>query len=367
MAVRKLKQSWWIDFRHEGERHRLRSPDNTKAGALVYEALIRRRLANGEPLKARTDYPIFAEFVEEWYEQYVKIDNKMSTIKTKRSTIDNHLVPFFGKMRLDKISVRDVILFQGRQIKKGLNKKTINNQVGILTKCLHSAHEWRVLDVQPPKIKKLKVAPTSFDYLTTEECGLLLSNESEPMWRLMILTAMHTGMRLGELCGLKWQDIDFMTGVISIQRNIVRGVIGSPKSNKMRYVPMTTQLSQVLERARQKDGYVFHRNDLTGKEPITQSVAGNAIRRLCKAVGLRHIGWHTLRHTFASHLVQKGASLAVVQELLGHSTIEMTMRYAHLAPTQLTQAIQLLEIKAVRPTDAHFGQPVGNRLAFVAE
>ncbi len=162
----------------------------------------------------------------------------------------------------------------------------------------------------------------------------------EPMWRDMLLMALRTGMRLGELSGLDWADIDFQRKIVVVRRSLVRGILGTPKSNKTRYIPLTNDLCQTIYGRRQKQGFVFHQAD---GRPFSESSTMKAMRRICKKVGIRRIGWHTLRHTFASQLVSEGVPLNVVQELLGHCSIVMTMKYAHLAPLATRSAVDVLE------------------------
>jgi integrase len=197
MSARKMRNTWWVDFRFGGERYRKRSPENSRAGALAYEAVLRGRLTRGEPLQepARNETPpTFETFAWRWYDTYVRANNRLS--EQINITSD----------------VRDALL--------------------------------------------------------------------------------------------------------------------------------------ALDRTRP---YVFGRY---GYRPLDQKTAEHALREACRGAGLRHIGWHTLRHTFASHLAMKGVSMKAIQELLGHSHMTMTMRYAHLAPSTLRDAVSVLEPVRVA------GQPI---------
>ena len=128
-------------------------------------------------------------------------------------------------------------------------------------------------------------------------------------------------------------------------------MIGTPKSGKERKVPLTGRLKAALKAIKHlKSELVLSHQD--GK-PLTQSAVEAALRFGCKRAGLRSIGSHVLRHTFCSHLAMRGAAPKAIQELVGHSTLTMTLRYMHLAPTALCEAIDLL----------NFGQPVGSALS----
>lgn len=174
----------------------------------------------------------------------------------------------------------------------------------------------------------------------------------------MLLTAVKTGMRLGELIGLQWGDIDWDNRLIAVQHSWYACVkeLGSPKSNRVRHIDMTADLYETLRKRRKSTGFVF--TNAEGKN-FNHSQLYRKLQSVCRRAGLREIGWHALRHTFASHLVMRGAPVPAVQKLLGHSAIEMTMRYAHLAPSTMRTAIDLLDPAGALL--AGFGQQVGNK------
>src|SRR5262249_29138219 len=126
-------------------------------------------------------------------------------------------------------------------------------------------------------------------------------------------------------------------------------------SNRARHIPLDVDVYETLYRRKQETGYVFLDLD---QQPFDYHRMERRLKKSCVGAGLRKIGWHTLRHTFASHLAMRGVPIPAVQQLLGHSNITTTMRYAHLAPSTLRAAIDMLNPK--RMTDADFGQPVGN-------
>lgn len=343
MAVRKPKNRYWqVDFQINGVRYRESSPMNTKAGAEAYEATLRQRLARGEDIQMKS--PViekidFKTFADEWMKTTVKTTNKPSEVRTKISILKNHLLPFFGVVLLKGITPLLIEQYKTLKIKQGLTAKTVNNHLTILKRCLRVALEWGRLESMP-KTALLKTTSQRLDFLSPSESKQLIQGYHEPMWREMLLLALRTGLRLGELCALDWQDIDFQNKQLAVNRSIVRGIVGTPKSGKPRYIPLTDEVCKAIYERRQRKGFVFHRGN---GEPLTDRMASNAIQRACKQSGVRCIGWHTLRHTFASRLVSEGVALNVVQVLLGHSTIAMTMRYAHLAPSATRVAIDVLE------------------------
>ena len=126
-----------------------------------------------------------------------------------------------------------------------------------------------------------------------------------------------------------------------MRRSVTRGFVTEPKSGKGRDIPLGDEAIAALKAERHLRGpLVFC--DAAGRMWKKNEVK-HPLWRACRKAGLRQIGWHVLRHTFASHLVMRGAAMKVVQELLGHATIEMTMRYAHLSPDVPRHAVKLLD------------------------
>jgi integrase len=363
MAVRIFKKSWWVDFRFNHLRHRMRSPENSKAGAQAYEAMLRGKLARGESIakeeeKTESQATTFEQFAQRWFDEYVMPNGKPSTQYSRKVILFPSLVPFFGKMLISKITASDVERYKAHlQNKRGLAQKTINEHLLVFSHCVSTAYEWLQLEGVPPKITWLKCPPPKTDYLSFDESELLLSH-ADGVTREIILTALKTGMRLGELIGLQWASIDWHNKLIIVQHSWSQyaKALGSPKSNRVRHVGMTTDLYEMFLKSKKSTGFVFL--DAKG-EHFNQHRLGRSLAAVCKKAGLRHIGWHTLRHTFASHLVMRGAPVPAVQELMGHATIDMTMRYTHLAPSTMRTAIDLLN-PSWALSDG-FGQPVGNQ------
>lgn len=343
MSTQKRGDNWYINFRFNRTRYRLKSPDNSMSGAKMYESMLRQKLARGESLETPQEeikiIPAFAEFSKEWMTSYVENNNKWSEIQNKRTILKVNLLPFFGNFRLDQISNRDIEEYKALKIKSGLNPKSINNHLSCLRKCLNTASEWNII-TNVPKIKLLKVPPPQTFFITPEECDMLLQT-AEGNWHDMILTVLRTGLRFGELIALKWSDIDFNRKILTVQRSIVRGKIGSTKSNKNRIIPLAYDLSELLSSKTRTSEYIFTNEN---GQILKQNYCLKKISALAKLAGIRKIGWHALRHTFASHLANNGVIIQAVQQLLGHSDLKTTMRYAHLAPETLVDAIAVLQI-----------------------
>ncbi len=148
----------------------------------------------------------------------------------------------------------------------------------------------------------------------------------------ILLTAISTGMRRGEVLNLKWEDIDFKTGVIYIRDS---------KNYDSRAIPMSERLKESLEDLRKNSGtdYLFPNPDGTPIESVNRSFH-TALRKS----GIAYCTFHSLRHTFATWAVMAGVDIVTVQELLGHKTIAMTKRYSHPTPNHKKKAIELVSI-----------------------
>ncbi len=303
---------------------------------------------------------------KQWSEKFVAIaamKNKPSEIASKRSAMRAHLVPFFGKKRIDKIRFADIQDFVASRLEMGLKKKTVNNFLTILRRSLVVAKKRQLIE-SVPEIEWLRAPKPDFDFLDFEEAERLVKAADEE-WDVMIFLALRTGMRLGELCALRWDDVDLVKGQIRICRSVTRGHVSTPKSNRSRLAPLSGEANMALKRHRHLRGeLVFCQLD---GSMLNKGRTKHPLWRACKRAGIRRIGWHVLRHTFASHLTMRGVPLKAVQELLGHATMEMTMRYAHLSPRVTRDAVRLLDEAppfSAEPNEPFvgnpFGQPLGN-------
>jgi integrase len=250
----------------------------------------------------------------------------------------------------------------------GRSDATINRDMNALRSLLSTAVEWGVIDHDPLSgIKRAKIDSSAMvRYLSAEEeqrLRLALRARDDRMkaqrgnanqWRItrhqeplpslqslayvdhlepIILLALNTGMRRGELFALQWSDIDLERRTLT-----VRG--SSAKSGKTRHIPLNTEATHTLTQWRKQGspaGLVF-----PGKAGAPLDNINNAWRRLLKAAQITGFRFHDLHHTFASKLVMAGVDLNTVRELLGHSDIAMTLRYAHLAPAHKAAAVELL-------------------------
>lgn len=288
-----------------------------------------------------------APTVNEFVKSYLEIStlkNKPSSIKAKESLLRMHLLPRVGQLKLDQVTYAVI-----EDLKVDLAKTPLSNftrkckqkpkNETVLRRMLSIARK-RGLIVAVPEVEWLRAPLPEFDFLDFEESQRLL-DASDGEWRTMILVALRTGLRFGELLALRWQDVDLVAGRIVVRQNWVLGQIGTPKSGHAREIPLGEEVLKALKSHRHLRGPLVFCT--MASEVFTVGEPRYWLTRFCRKAGLREIGWHTLRHTFASHLAMRGAPLKAIQELLGHATIQMTMRYAHLAPEVARDAVRLLD------------------------
>lgn len=371
MAVRKRGKSWMIDFYYKdqtGQELRFRrttGPGLTKTQANHLERQWRaeidgqssvpvgQRSAPVEtPAAPTTPVPAessqkraaFSGFAKHWYDLHVQNNNKPTQARAVEQTLRCHLVPFFGDRDLRKITAEDLERYKATKA-RSLAAKSVNNHLGILGRMFRSAIEWDYCERNPARATQpLRLPPADLAWWQATESDTFLRTvrKNDPDWYPFFLCALRTGMRLGELVALRWADVDFERGSLHVGRSWSHGHETTPKSGRSRTLPLSPELSAALSALRAKprgllvfcgeDGGRLDRNKV--KHPFWRNV---------KEAGVRLIRLHDLRHSFASQLVSAGVNLRVVQDLLGHADIKMTMRYAHLAPEERVEVVAKLD------------------------
>ena len=353
MSTRKIDGWWYADFYACGKRYRMRSPQNTAPATRAYEQYLRGEIAKMGSLdhldpkiqaKQKVE-PTFGDFAERWMREYVAVNNRHSTMYEKRRALNVHLLPAFCRHKLSAITTREIERYKTAKSELLLTPKSINNQLTILRKCLVTAKQWEELN-EVPHIQFLKALEPPFRFLTREQAAALIAAAPAGLWRAMITVALRTGMRFSELIALQWNDIDWTRGahgMVTVRRARVRGVLGPPKSNRVRYLALTSDAASELRRI----APVGNRGEIPvltfeGRW-VRYDTAWKHLRQICDAAGIDRVSWHDLRHSFASHLVSANAPIKAVQELLGHATIDMTLRYTHLEPNFQASMMSLLD------------------------
>ena len=161
----------------------------------------------------------------------------------------------------------------------------------------------------------------------------------------MVVLALNTGLRLGELLALRWRHVDLNAGHIVVCESDWRGIVMTPKNHRSRVVPLNSIALKILTYHRRSRGpRVFCK---TGGSPLKYYLRKHPLRRACCRAGfVELVRWHALRHTFASHLATRAVPLRTIQELLGHATLDMTLRYAHRMPDATKAAVAALVVSS---------------------
>jgi len=339
MTARRLENGsgetrWYVDFRFhhaDGRTQRVRemSPVQTKQGAQEHERKLRAEMLNPTPVPK--EYPTLAAFVrDQWWDTYpVAAKNRPATIREKRKHLDLHILPALGPAPLDRIDKRALDVFYAALAEKDLSAKYCKNIGGTLRKILATAVEWDILE-KLPRFPKITVADAEWDWFNVEETRLLLAQARDAQEYALLLFPFDTGARAGEQLGLQWLDIDWHNRKVVFRRAFSEGVLGPTKTGKTRHVPLTPALAEALKAIKHLRGaHVFCNPDGSA---FSLWQLHERLEGACRRAGLRRIRWHDTRHSFASQLTSAGVPLRQVQDYLGHTTIAMTMRYAHLAP-----------------------------------
>ena len=306
-----------------------------------------------------------------WLTDYIKPKAKPKTLEKYQSQVDLYINPSIGQKLLGKVTAPDlqrlynrlmteggkahtVINNEGKEVivRKGLSAYTVRNvhvclhaafgqaiKVGLLTRNVTEATE-------PPRLTRYEVKPMDLDQAQTL---LVEAAKVNPRTYIITLLALETGMRKGEVFGLKWQDIDMKKGLLSVRRSLAttakKTYLQEPKTAKSRRtISLTSGLVKALKsyKAKQAEqklamGELYEDQDFVVANELGGIVHPNTFhatyRRMLKRTGLEEFNFHTLRHTHASMLLHKGINAKVVQERLGHASMTMTLDvYSHLMP-----------------------------------
>jgi integrase len=345
----KVNTHWRVSFvyKHpDGRKERIQelAPINTRRGAEEHERkLLAAAVSSGTyhqaPPAPAPVVPLLEVFVKD-YLAHAETRLKASTFADKRNRLKRDVLPLFGKQRLDELGVAAKDKLAGVLKRKGLAATSINNSLGALGSVLRYAAELKVIEAAPPA-RFLSVPPSAFDFLDFEEWEHLLRVAQGSPWYAALLLAGEAGLRLGEVRALRWCDLNFRTGVLTVRKALWRSELGSPKGKRERSIPMTARLKGALQALRHLKGeFIFCQED---GAHWSESIFEAVIEGLVKRAQLRPIGFQVLRHTFCSHLAMKGATSKAIQELAGHQNLSTTQRYMHLSPAHLREAIGLLE------------------------
>lgn len=271
--------------------------------------------------------------------RYLEVKCGKRSWKNDQRTLERLLAAFGRDTLITALTAERIAQYQAkRKAEKSARRRdengqappvsaaTVNRELALLRHLLVLAEEWGHVE-KVPRIRLEREPEGRLRFLTEDEISRLLAAceaSAHPELATVVTLALNTGMRKGEVLGLSWDRVDFSRGVLLLEKT---------KSGRRREVPMNDAVYAALsKRPGPRDGKVF----------LGRSIR-TAFNKAVEAAKLEDFRFHDLRHTAASYLVMRGASLADVRAVLGHSDIKMTMRYAHLSPEHLRAAVSRLD------------------------
>lgn len=253
------------------------------------------------------------------------------------SSVFKSFLSYLPEKRLVDVCPSDIHGYAQSRLRSGIKPNTINRELSVISALInHAARRWGMPVVNPVRYQWLKPSPPRLRYLTRlEALDLIRHSETlRPYLGAFVRLALHTGCRKSELLTLKWSDV-------ALDRRYILLRPEQTKSNRRRAIPLNKTALQALESLQRGNSspWVFARKN--GERIKTMNWL---FRKAVKLAGIEDFRIHDLRHTFASWLVSEGVELVKVRDLLGHTSIKMTERYAHLMPERLHDAVEVLDI-----------------------
>ncbi len=292
-------------------------------------------------IKTTTTKILLSKFKDE-YREYVEKTYSKNYLRSIELSF-RMLTREIGDVRLEKITIRDIENFVATKFSSSQNAAALYYRT--CKAAFNKAVSWGYLDTNPFKSIKLPKIKTSHpSFITEQDLGLIIKNSKNELLNQIFIFAFNCGLRVGEIVNLKWGAVDLENRILTVKNNEAFVT----KSKKERIVPINNKLYKVLNERSQKLGnisnneFVFYR--VRGVR-INEDFISKKFKEAVRLAGFdEHIHMHTLRHSFASNLIQRGVSIYVIKELLGHQDISTTQIYSHLQNKNLFDAVKLLDI-----------------------
>ena len=333
----KRNRNWYVDYNLDGKRIRKvigRSKQIAQLALSDIEVKIAKRRAGFFVSDKK-----LADYIPQFL-SHVRVHVKPSTT-TRYVQIIGHLSDFLDTLEDPPAKLSQItppLIEQYKLHRLGFVKpQTVNYELTCLHHFFRYAVEMKYIQSNPTQeIKKIRnpqrKAPR---FLTQEEIARLLT-KANPNLNNIIRFLLNTGLRWGELRSLEWNDVDWNEKVIHIRIK----EDWSPKGGE-RKIPMNNTIISIIKSLPRRENFIF--TSKIGSQ-VRQQSTWTAFKLACRKAGIENATLHSLRHTFASHLVMAGVDLATVSKLLGHKDISTTMIYSHLSPNHLQQAVEKLRL-----------------------
>ncbi len=335
MGLVKRGDIWWMSFTYQGQRVRRSTETSDKRLADSILATVKVKIIEGRFFgtlqeKERT----FGEMMDRYVKECSSTKAPASTVRDQNCL--QHLLPCFGTKRLVEITPRGLADYKVIRRKEEAAPATVNKELALVRHAFNIAiREWEWCRENPMQKVKLERVYNEIDrWLTSEEEARLLL--AVPAWLSEIIVfALNTGMRQGEILALQWGDVDFDRGTLVVMKS---------KNRERRTIPLNGTVLGLLvakQASASRRGHLVFTTE--GGTPIKPWNLVHAFIRARKKAGVENFRFHDLRHTFATRLVQKSVDIYKVQRLLGHKTGLMTQRYAHHSSESLRGGVELLD------------------------
>jgi integrase len=288
----------------------------------------------------------FREFATEWFETEVKNRKSDQTQRHYSGDLKKHIFPIVADVKLRDINIRHARQIENKMLGDNKHPRTINKVLTVFKTILNDAVKSDHLLKNPIRgYAELREPPRMIKFWTKDEASRFLEyTRLDPLFSLYV-TALNTGMRLGEALGLCWDKVDFENNQIIVSRCLGRsGLRETTKTHEARFIPMNRSARVLLEslyNKRVSDKFIFCKS--SGDHLDYNHVTLRNFKRSQVECGItKVIRFHDLRHTFASHFMMNGGNIYTLQQLLGHKDIQTTMIYAHLDKNFLQKEIELV-------------------------
>jgi len=323
MAIYKRGKTWYIDHYVDGKRYREAVGLNRK---VAERALAKRMTLVAEKrfLNVVPSQKVTYDQLAEHYTKYANA-NKLSAERDRRSIAV--IRRWFGGRRLKQITALAIERYKCER-RKEVGPATVNRELACLKHMFTKAIQWDLTLENPvKKVKLFRENPGRIRYLDKNEIARLLKEAADHLKPILVI-ALYTGLRKSEILNLTWEDVDFKNQLIYIRNS---------KNGEAREIPMANKVFSTLGSLPVRHDRIFTHNDGSPVKDI-RTCFYNAVKR----AKIQDFSFHDLRHTFASYLIMNGVELVTVKELLGHKSINMTLRYAHLSPSHKQSAVNTL-------------------------
>lgn len=324
--------------------------------------------------KPQSDSPALQTLLADWL-AYIRPEVKDSTYARYEAHIRGHILPALGSLPLDSLTTETIEQFARNQLQSGrrsgnggLSPKTVNGMLSVLKLALEYGRQHRYpVSAAVQNVRKTEPEIRIFTPGEQQRLEKYLIDHRNPR-TLGVLLGLYAGLRIGEVCGLKWEDVDFSGGTLQIERTVLRLpqsrgktrlVISSPKTpSSHRRIPLPGFLLELLAQMDRTEGCFL----LSGREtPLEPRAFYTDYKRILAHVSLERYNFHALRHTFATRCVEQNFDVKSLSEILGHADVTMTLRrYVHPTMELKRQQMERLAAGFCGQTAGQTGRTAGN-------